>query len=130
MNKLLTFTAAVVAASMALSTAAFAGGSGGKNRNSAKSLTFALSGAKSHVRVRTGGCGCYGQLHVDGGSYQRHNVYSNHYGTGGSSTAGNYLHAGWKGGAHIQYSGSAFAIGGAAIISGGSKKRPGGNMEN
>ncbi len=138
MKRLLTVTA-VVAASLALSTASFAGGSGGKNHNSAKSLTFALSGAHSRVRVNTGGgmppappvrrkkrktsCGgCGGYISVDAGSYQNHHVYSNHHGTGGSSNAGNYLNARWSGGAKIEYSGSAFAIGGAAIISGGKSR--------
>ncbi len=123
MKKIITVTAAVVAASMALSTSAFAGGSRGHYQSPAKKLTFALSGAKSHVHVRTGGCGCYGGIKMDSGSYQDHKVFDNKYGLGGSSSAGNYLNAGWKGGAHIQYSGSAFAVGGAAIISGGSKKR-------
>ena len=143
MKKLFT-ASAVVIASLALSTAAFAGGSGGYKSNSAKTLTFALSGAKHQVRVRTGmppapqpvrmkksrnrDCGCGGIISVDAGSYQDHKVYSGHHGTGGASTAGNYLSAKWKGGAQIEFQGSGFAVGGAAIISGGGKKRPGNGM--
>lgn len=124
MKKLMTVTTVVVA-SLALSTAAFAGGHGGyKKHNSAKTLTFALSGAKHRVAARSTGCGCYGFLNVDAQSYQAHKTYSGKHGTGGESSAGNYLKSSWKGGAQIQFEGSAFAVGGALISSGGSKKMP------
>lgn len=128
MNKLLTASLAVVA-SLALTSTAIAGGSGGHRPSSAKSLTFALSGAKHRVQVRTGGgCGCYGGIHLDAGSYQDHKVYSGKHSTGGYSSAGNYLNAGWKGGVGISFEGKGAAIGGAAIISGGGKKRRPGNI--
>lgn len=108
MKKLLTVTAGVLAATMVLSTSAYAGGSGGKRHSPAKALSTATSnvyykagGPTNGMPKRRGqnsGCGCGGLVVIDHGA-EAYKFNKRVYGGYKSGSGGNaWLKAVFSGG--------------------------------